>query len=355
MLLKIINIQELRKDPQLLQDYVNFVETEDIFFDLDYLAVNALHENGKSYIGILLDDNAIKAVYPFIKREFKFADTSFFDLITPYEYGGVIYKTEKKIFDLFQELFVKYCNDNKIVSEFQRIDPFLKQESEANEHLIKYHLARQNVVVDLSLSQDELFQSYHKNNRRDVRKAERSGVSVKSYAAGKESIESFKSIYYQTMEEKQAGQLYFFNEDYFSKLRSLAYDKLAVFIAYTENAEAVSACLILKKGPYAHYHLSGSNRGYTALCSSNLLIHQAILTLKKEGLKYLHLGGASADQVGLYRFKSKFSSQTIPYFVSNRIFNEYLYKQINEKVAIEKNIDKSKLKEIKGFPIYRYI
>ncbi|NLM45162.1 MAG: GNAT family N-acetyltransferase, partial [Clostridiales bacterium] len=104
----------------------------DIYFEPDYGKLYEKMENGKCEIFEYTCE--LGTVYHmFIKREIetKVDDTVWYDLITPYGYGGPIIKRceagkENALVNEFGHAFAQYCKENNIVSEFIRFHPVIK-------------------------------------------------------------------------------------------------------------------------------------------------------------------------------------------------------------------------------------
>jgi serine/alanine adding enzyme len=164
-------------------DIIKYFESDlpapDIFYDRKYLEINNFAEEGDTYVAYFQRDNTL-IIYPFVKREIPIkTQEQYFDIITPYEYGGPIIIGEKSIelLHAFVQDFENYCSKNNIVSEFIRFNPVLQNQ----EMLGKFYpidFAKDNIVLNLSKSEEEIFGDFHKNNRRDIRLAIRKGVSV---------------------------------------------------------------------------------------------------------------------------------------------------------------------------------
>jgi len=331
--------------------YKVYFENSDIFLDLEYLKINNLQESGSTYLALLeIEDQCV--IYPFIRREFQYGKSTYYDIITPYEYGGEwMKKNNKEILSDFRKTFNEYCLENNILTEFQRINPF-QTKNDFGDKNAQFILAKDNVVIDLQKSEEEIFANYHKNNRRDIRLAIRNDVTVIQENPSKESIGRFKRLYYKTMDAKDTSEFYYFNEEYFEGMSQMSPEKLSVFTAYTNENNIASCALVLKKNKVAHYHLSGSDRNYTKLCATNLLLHTIAMCLKTEGYDYFHLGGAASNQEGLYRFKRKFSGFTMPYFVCKRLINPKVYEQLNNQIIKDKDLC-VQANEENHFPLYR--
>ena len=349
--LKVYSIVEIVNTDSIRKKIIAYLDEVGIYLDLEYLAINDIHESGETYVALLVDGNRWIS-YPFIKRSFQYKGKTYADITTPYEYGGeCAYHNDKELLYSFRQRFNQYCIEQNILTEFQRIDPFsiLHFDDDDNAEYLK---VKENVVIDLEQSEDNIFSNYHKNNRRDIRLAKRNLVKVKRNAPSKSVVNEFKELYYSTMDAKNTTDYYYFNEDYFKALSAISEDKMDVYTAHTEEGVLASAALVLKKNRIAHYHLSGTNRSYTKLCATNLMLHEMAIHLKKEGYSYFHLGGAASSQEGLYRFKSKFSNDRKDYYVCKRIFDTKVYDELNQQIIKDKELYNQTID--KGFfPLYR--
>ncbi len=352
MTFKVIRVEDFELD--LKKAYKSFSEQADIFWDLDYLLKNSLHEDGESWIALLIEEKNIKAAFPFVKRKMHYKEHCFFDIVTPYEYGGLLVNpSNEELVEIFDAKFVNYCLSENIVCEFRRINPFLKDQCGFISDLIR-RKANDNIYVDLNKTEEDIFSSYHKNNRRDIRIALKNEVKVICHAPSESSIAIFMNIYRSTMDAKNADQYYYFSEEYFEGLKKMSSDHLKVFVAYSADGSPISSALVLTKGIHSHYHLSGTDRAFSKLCGNNLLLHTVILMMKELGCQFFHLGGAAGSQKGLYQFKKRFSEKTIEYFTAHRIFNNYFYHKINKQIIAENNLNESLLED-NYFPLYRLL
>src|SRR5699024_5053008 len=101
----------------------------DIYFDPKYGTLYEAIEEGKS-VTFTLDDELGVVKHQFIKRKipFKINGQNYYDLVTPYGYGGPIIQgcnkcDEAELIFLFEERFKQYCLKHNIVSEFVRFHP----------------------------------------------------------------------------------------------------------------------------------------------------------------------------------------------------------------------------------------
>jgi hypothetical protein len=133
-------------------------------------------------------------------------------------------------------------------------------------------------------------------------------------------LDTFTTIYWQTMERLKAQRFFYFSEAYFRAMFEQAEDNFQLYVARDKHGEVLSTAIFLGDGKFSHYHLGGSADGMGRLHCNNLLFFEVAKAMKRRGLQYLHLGGASSTQQGLYRFKCGFSSTRENYFIGRSIY-----------------------------------
>src|SRR5690606_24203316 len=115
-------------------------------------------------------------------------------------------------------------------------------------------------------------------NRNMIRKAEKHGVTVE-ISDKEDDYETFFDIYTETMNHVNASNFYFFTKSYFDNFRNLLKDNHKLLVAKYEG-QIICAMLLMFKGQYAHYHLSGRRTAFSKLAANNLMLHEAIRVSK---------------------------------------------------------------------------
>ena len=111
-------------------------------------------------------------------------------------------------------------------------------------------------------------------NRNMVRKAQRSGVTVRE--APMSEYAPFLDLYRQTMDKHGAEDYYTFDTSYFDYLSEHLYDH--AFLLYAELEEApISGAIFFRTNGTMHYHLAGSDAAYRNLAAGYLLLYEAAL------------------------------------------------------------------------------
>lgn len=258
----------------------------------------------------------------------------YFDLETPYGYGGPLTDNEH-ISDNSQKLFLseltEYCINVGIISQFVRFHPLL-----ANHNLvpaaIETRYMRDTIFMDTS-SPELIMSNMDSKNRNMVRKAQKNGVQI-----AKTSINDyldFLSMYEETMARDNADEYYTFHKDYFNQQKALENNAI-IFYASIEG-KPIAGSIIYFNDRFAHYHLSGSRSEYRQYAPSNLLLYEVACWASEKGIKQFHLGGGMAPDDSLFGFKKQFNKNgRLPFVVGRTIFN---HEQYNKLLSLRKESD----------------
>lgn len=263
-----------------------------------------------------------EAAYPLLIRDIP--NTNLRDLVSPYGYSGVLSRG-KVDWSKFKLELKDVCSELGIVSEFDRLHPFASPRLNGSE--------KKGAVVYLILCQDldDIKKGLSKPCRNSISKAIRSGVSITRSTLinpPKEDIDTFYSLYTDTMRRNNASERYFFSKDFFYKLFSYLKDNALLFSARYEGKVIASAIFLFSK-PYFNYFLAGSLKEYSNLCANNLLLWDAIIYAKQNGFIIFNLGGIFSDKKSLLDFKKGFSPTEKPFYIYKRVFMLNKYKELS--------------------------
>ena len=291
--------------------------------------------------------------YMFILREIpQLVDNiKYFDIITPYGYGGPAIlncNDREKLIAAYEKQFAKYCNVNKIVSEFVRFHPILNNHVDFQK-LFEVSFNRKTVSIDLT-NNDIFMTELVPECRNKIRKAENKGVQVSIDFKG-ETIEAFYKLYLDTMKKNDAVDYYYFPFEYFQQLLKSLGNSFIIVNSHFEG-KIVASAIFLFSDKYLHYHLAATNPNYYKIAANNAFIWKAITWGKERGLQKLHLGGglSSSEDDNLYKFKKGFSKgNNTEFYIGKRIHNQEVYECL---VDIRKR-DSIFDKETNFFPTYR--
>lgn len=324
----------------------------DIYYSLDYLIPFQRIGDGEPLL-IFFEENGLRAMCTLMKRSLKaYGVEDWFDLITPYGYGGFIFEGNQceENMKSFSEAFRRWIEENKIVSIFYRFHPQLRTAENAHWYCNPIMLGH-TIEMDLS-DEDTIWQNITSKNRNMIRKAERNGVTIE-HGMSWDLFQEFKLMYDATMAKNNADEYYFFKEDFYRSIYENMQDCCEMFYALYEGKKIVMS-MMLYANDRMHYHLSGSVQEYRNLAPSNLLLYEAAKWGCSRGLRSFHLGGGvGSSEDNLFRFKKEFNRNSdIEFGIGKQICHPSMYdKLVDFCVKKKPGFDL----ENKYFPLYRTI
>lgn len=320
------------------------------FYDFYHCnSYNNLERTGQNFLFVVEDDHGDFVALPLIKREIE--GTDFFDCTSVYGYAGPISSKEIsklsiELIEAFQKKLLSYLRDENFVSVFSRLHPIADQ-SRLLGNIGEILPLNKTVAIDLTLPIDEQRRKYRKSNKSEINQLRNRGFTVKK-ASTKEELDSFVSIYTETMQRVSATKSYFFDEDYFQKFVQVKDFSPFLLLAYKEDEITAGAIFTTAKN-VMQYHLAGTKEEYMKQTPMKLILDEARLLGNQLGQNYLHLGGGvgGSDEDSLFKFKSGFSDINFVYKVWRLIVDENKYKELVKLKSGNRELDKN------YFPLYR--
>ena len=320
----------------------------DTYWLSGYVKAFQIHGDGEPLL-VYYEDETIRGINVVMKRDIaaderftgKIPEGEYFDVATPYGYGGWIIEGEET-----KELFSSYeswCRENSIISEFVRFHPMLKNH-EACESF--YEVIRLGEVVHMDLSSPAvIWENIISKNRNVIRKATKNDVRIYN-GRFPEIYETFRSIYNGTMDKDHAEEYYYFGKEFYQSVLEDLPNNAQVFFAEKEG-KVIAASIILTANGRINYHLSGSLREYSSLAPTNLLLYKVALWGYENGFKTLYLGGGvGSGEDGLFKFKRAFYKGELNRFhIGKKIFDEEKYEKM---LSLREDLGESNY-----FPKYR--
>ena len=288
-------------------------------------------EGGTFYFNHEMGD----VIYTFIKRFAGNMDNhEYFDLVTPRGYGGPYIENctsdeYQQLILLFDKAFQEYCNDENIVAEYIRFDPWLKN---ANNFAQVYSLKPHGVAYCNNLTMDFFKTEYSAKKRNDIRRAEKKGVIIE-FDRSRNSIDKFLELYEYTAAKHALSDYYKLSYGFLSRYcNTLPHE--TIFANSVYNEKVISSALILLGEDIAHYHFAASHPEYSYLQGNSLLIYKASVYAEIQGKKLMDLGSAAPGST-LERFKSDFvyRGTKYPITVGTRIRNKYVYENLVQQAG----------------------
>ncbi len=319
----------------------------DIYYLNGYVKAFQIHGDGVPQL-LYYEENGLRAIYVYMKR--KTSIDGYYDSITPYGYGGVLFDgdTCEENLQTFWKAFVARMREEGIVDNFVRYHPVLANAVPMKSISIVIDLGK-TVAMDLS-SPDVIWSNITSKNRNMIRKAEKNGIEI-HHGKGLELLHDFKYIYDLTMEKDHAEEYYFFSDAFYESIHRDLYDNYEMFYA-VKDGQIISIAIMLFANGRLNYHLSGSLTEFRNLAPSNLLLYKAALWGCEQGFKTFHLGGGvGSGEDNLYKFKTAFNRNSDYQFsIGKEIFDQEKY---NELVSFRANADMNFNKDSSFFPLYR--
>lgn len=255
--------------------------------------------------------------------------TSYFDIQSAYGYGGPIASClDAGFHGRVQTDFEKWCKERKVIAEFIRFHPVLK-----NWQFFAGTVMDDRETVSLDLTQADLLRSYGTRVRTAVRKAQKSGLTVE-WIQSDAYVGMFGELYRQVMAGLDASEFYFFQDNY---LKTLLNWNKAYLAVCKQNEEVAGGGIFLVGSEVMEYHLSAANDLGKKLGATNLILHSAALLGQELGCKVLHLGGGSESSPDnpLLFFKSGFSPQRALFRIGKLIHDHAAYENLKEEYKKE--------------------
>lgn len=336
-LFEILPIQNKKKWNDIVAsfpDFDNYYLTEyaSPFMYADKIESFLIHFKGaKMELCYVIDKSDIAENSNF---ERNLAKNIFFDISTPYGYGGPLVKNyNREDMECFFSALTKWAQNENIVSQFIRFHPLIENHKFFDGFST---LKTFKKTVFLDLTNDEiLYKNMSSTCRWEVKKAIKKDVTI-CIDNSKSAQENFVKMYLETMNRNQASNYYYFNESFFDSIFSYLGENSNLFNAYYNN-KIVSSAIILKGNDYLHYHLSASDKEYMNLSANRLLIYEVAKWGIERGYKKLHLGGGNDSEDSLFMYKRSFNKQGLKdFYIGSNIFDKVRY---NELMELRKKLD----------------
>ena len=325
----------------------------DIYFKKEYGKICEYVDDGICEIFECKTENGlIKNM--FIKRPVLWLvdGVQYYDIVTPYGYGGpIIYEeiNKEELLKDYEKKFQEYCLENNIVCEFIRWHPIYNNQKEFNK-IYENIYSRHTIGTNIKDYDDPVQSEFSKSARREMKNSIKLGVTC-SVHPNPEDLSIFRKLYEETMDRNNAEKMYYFPDEYY-KLITTTLKPYIMEVRAHYNNEIIASELYFTAGKVIHAHLLGSNQTFLELGGGVLLEATAAKWGKEKGYLYIHHGGGrtSAEDDSLYLYKKKFGKNTeFDFYIGKKIWNEKLYNKIIKTRESELG------KKIEGdyFPLYR--
>lgn len=303
-------------------------------YDVFYLAEYSkafMQENPSNGIPFLLlyeegNDRAINVVFrrdiaQDEKMKGRIEEGKYFDLITPYGYGG--FWGNIKDWYCLNQAYLTYCRDNHYVCEFVRFNLFSDY---VNHYCGEVETRTHNVIRTLELPLDDMWMDFKQKVRKNVNRANSYGLKI-IVDANNDHLDDFLQIYYSTMERTNAEKGFFFSENFFNDLSSLNNNTIFFYVLFEDKV--VSTELILYGPQNCYSYLGGTYSDYMYLRPNEFLKYEVIKWAKEKGLRNYVLGGGYGSDDGIFQYKYAFAPNGVrDFYIGRNIFDISVYNML---------------------------
>ena len=250
------------------------------------------------------------------------------DLVSPYGYGGPFGWGPYNV-EAFWTGFDQWAQTIRAVTLFARFSLFKEQ-------LIPFFgdtvVKGPCVIVPLTQEPDGMLDTYAKTVRRNVRQAERVGVTLEPDPECRR-LEEFLSVYYATMNRVGAQPMYYFPKSSLERLTAGLPNQILLFHALYDQ-QVVSSQLILISKHHLYTFLDGTLDKGLQLHANPCLSHGVNLWGSAQGKQHVVLGGGYSGEDGLLRYKQRYAPNgSVPFSVGSKVFDHDAYHALIETRA----------------------
>lgn len=313
---------------------------------------------------IIIEDDGKIFFLPYLVRECSHILNSnnyqfepIYDVISPYGYSGILVSQAGQNADFINkclDLIYDYWQKKNICSAFIRLHPILNSYIDASISDRKSIVCKQGDVVTCDLTKDfqDIWKQIRANHRTKINKLSRSGFTAKIGSVD-EYLDAFIDIYRETMDRVQAGDDYYFTDDYFKNLSQTLGDRIKICVVEVEG-QVIAASLITEFSGIIQYHLGGTRTKFLPKSPATLMFKHIIEWGKQRNNNYLNLGGGLGGRHdSLYHFKSGFSDEFKSFATIKTIVDREKYTQLMNARAESLGISILDIEKTSFFPAYR--
>jgi sugar O-acyltransferase (sialic acid O-acetyltransferase NeuD family) len=258
------------------------------------------------------------------------------DATSPYGYACPLLLTDgdgpsgEEQLERFWEAFRTAGKAQNIVTVFLRLHPLLPLPTkplEKNGQLVRHG---QTIYLDLNTDADKILAGYCRNHRRDLRRIAAAGFQVA--LDHWDHYPQFIEIYRSTMKRRDAEDMYFFEGNYFERLREALGENLHLATVVSPLGEIAGGEIFVSTCGIVQNHLSGTADGFHRFAPAKLLTNHVRRWAQSQGEKLFHLGGGlGGREDSLFQFKAGFSSHRADFYTYRIVLDPSKYQQLVER------------------------
>ena len=290
---------------------------------------DAFKQEGKenSFL-LLIADKKNKMVCALTKRE---KLSGYPEIFSPYGFGGVIFKNDKKGHQAIYDTWLKFANDNGIITAFTLQHPLLTQDNNWPGNIFKHH---KTYSINLTNPLNELWGNLKKNHRYEIKRlSENKSITI---SMDKNFLFPYaEQLYSSTLKRVGASSTYSFHSETFKKL---FFTPSSLVLGALMNGKVQAIILILHTLKTAEYFLNAVDK--TEPNSTKLLLWHAIDILKKQNVEVFNLGGGVQSNDQLSDFKRRFGGDENHSTIIKEVFDQRKYQYLCDYFKTSKDMTK---------------
>lgn len=342
---EVITVEQKEKWNGIVRSFGHY----EVFYLNEYVEAFQELRNDK---GLLLwyENNGTRAMNVVFKRDVagvkqlagKIEPEQYFDLQTPYGYGGMLIEGNgtAEVWKAYEQV----CREQNIVCEFVRFSLFsngaayYNGTAEARTH---------NIVRNLEIPMEEIFADFEYKVRKNLKKAQRNGLEAILDQHGT-YFEDFLRIYYDTMDRNQAKEEYYFPRSFFEKFLNMKENAAWFYIRKEE--QIISAELVIYNENNCYSFLGGTVPEFFEFRPNELLKVEIMKWAQEKKIKNFVLGGGYGGDDGIFRYKKSFAPNGVmDFYIGTKIWNKEIYDRLTALRTEDGSLDA----DTKYFPKYR--
>lgn len=343
-----MRIEKLSLSSELLVDFLRDNNHQLIYYTPKYLEfINSISDKIEVFYYCLFDNsNQIIALMPLAKKTNKEMEVVINSLPFFGSHGGFLYNPKVKDKSIIQRQLMetildKLKNENilsftVIENSFLPLDEFVF--FDCGFDIIDSRLGQFKDFKELDdtlSTREAILKSCHTKTRNAIRK----GLSYNPKISIREDHATLKWI--QFLHEKSIKALngkFKSLRVFESLLSAFPSPKHSRIFVGEINAKKVAALIVLLHENYTvEYFTPVIDEDYKHTQLLSALIYESMCILKDEGFSLWNWGGTWESQEGVYRFKERFGSFTLPYRYFSKIFDQSIKKKTRNELTKEFN------------------
>jgi hypothetical protein len=298
-----MNVEQLSLKDKSLQEFIS-QNSGCIFSSIDWYRVLESGFNSKILVYGLRDRDSLQLVIPGILLDFRIVKMFYSNI----PYGGFL--GDKKYITDFLPLL-----ENEFKKAGIGIFRVCKQFADGYDSLNGYRLQKgcQQIKIVDGLSEEKNWQEYKKRTRRDIRKAEKSGVTVKNISDRKQ-IEALFELYLETIRRNRTYSVWT-KKAFYSIYDNLVIKDKADIVFAELNGKLIAGVISIYSKDTSYYFMSASDTKYLTYCPNDLLLHRVISDSISMGKEYVDLMTSNESDTELIKFKDKWGAERHPFCI----------------------------------------